>query len=91
MEDVIKFSFTIGAFVVAYFLAHKMCSVRKFSFLFERKGRHGSIDGLRGYLAIAVFFTILLLLGIGKVLGGGEDLLKITSKTTGKLGCQFSL
>jgi len=56
MDDVIKISFTLGTFFVAYFLGAKLSNLRKFSFLSERKDRYGSIDGLRGYLAIAVFF-----------------------------------
>lgn len=56
MDDLIKISFTIGTFIVAYFFGALLSKSDKFSFLSERKGRYGSIDGLRGYLAIAVFF-----------------------------------
>jgi len=56
MDDVIKISFTVGTLIVAYFFGAKLSKLRNFSFLSERKGRYGSIDGLRGYLAIAVFF-----------------------------------
>ncbi|MEZ0148588.1 MAG: acyltransferase family protein [Candidatus Reddybacter sp.] len=56
MDDVIKIITTVVAFFFVFYLAKKLAAIRQFSFLSERKGRHASIDGLRGYLAISVFF-----------------------------------
>jgi len=39
----------------SYYLAQYLAKLGKFNFLFVRKGRYGAIDGLRGYLALAVF------------------------------------
>ncbi len=56
MDDYFKIIATVVSFFFVFYLAKKLTTVRQFSFLSEREGRYGSIDGLRGYLALSVFF-----------------------------------
>jgi len=56
MEDAIKLGFTVGTFIFAYLIANVLAKRHEFSYLSKRKDRFSTIDGVRGYLAIAVFF-----------------------------------
>ena len=55
MEDIVKILFAIVMLALCYYLGLHLARSNQFSFLSERKGRYGAIDGLRGYLALAVF------------------------------------
>lgn len=54
MDDFLKITATLVTFFFVYQLAKKFTGSQKFSFLSERQGRYGSVDGLRGYLAMSV-------------------------------------
>lgn len=56
MEHFFKFSITLIAFAGSILAAKVISRHKSFSFLDDRKARYGSIDGLRGFLAISVFF-----------------------------------
>lgn len=56
MEHFFKFSVTLIAFAGSILAAKIISLHRSFSFLDNREERYGSIDGLRGFLAISVFF-----------------------------------
>ena len=55
MEDGINVLFVAIMLVSSFYLGKYLSKLGKFNFLFARKGRYGAIDGLRGYLALAVF------------------------------------
>ncbi len=55
MEDFIKITLYFLALLVSFVLANYIVKYKKFSFLHNRENRFGSIDGLRGYLALSVF------------------------------------
>jgi len=51
-----KLALTVLCFGVSYGVAMGLAKTRWFTYLDERRDRLGAIDGLRGYLAIMVFF-----------------------------------
>ena len=51
----LKVLFVAMMLVFSYFLSLHLAKSNQFAFLPSRKGRYGTIDGLRGYLALAVF------------------------------------
>ncbi len=55
MEDILNLTIVMVMIFISYITAHILAKLNYFGFLFERKGRYGAIDGLRGYLAISVF------------------------------------
>ncbi len=55
MEDALKVLFAVIMLVSSYYLSLYLAKSNQFAFLLNRKGRYGAIDGLRGYLALAVF------------------------------------
>ncbi len=55
MDDLLNLTITAIMILVSYFTAQILAKLKYFDFLFIRKGRYGAIDGLRGYLALAVF------------------------------------
>lgn len=56
MEDSIKFSITLTALAVAFAAGMLLNRMRPFRALSQRKDRDVTLDGLRGYLALSVFF-----------------------------------
>lgn len=54
-KDILNIVASLASFFLVYYVSGKLTSGKKFSFLMERSGRYGSIDGLRGYLALSVF------------------------------------
>ena len=57
MEDIIfGVSISIISLYTCIVVANRAARIPYFSFLDERRNRAGSIDGLRGYLALLVFF-----------------------------------
>ena len=54
--DVLYFSITLLSFAVAMLVARALSKHSAFAFLQRRSGRYGTLDGLRGFLATAVFF-----------------------------------
>lgn len=55
MDDFLKIIATLVTFFFVFQLAKKLTGIERFSFLSARHGRYGAVDGLRGYLAMAVF------------------------------------
>jgi peptidoglycan/LPS O-acetylase OafA/YrhL len=60
MDDVFKFSMTLMGFVVAFWVASAVGKFGVFQTLANRQGRDTALDGLRGYLALSVFFHHLV-------------------------------
>lgn len=60
MDDVFKFSMTLMGFLVAFWVATAVGKFRAFRTLANRQGRDTALDGLRGYLALSVFFHHLV-------------------------------
>jgi len=60
MEDIFKFTITLVSLGVAYYAAKHIGKVGDFRKLSERQGRDVALDGLRGYLALSVFFHHLV-------------------------------
>ncbi|WP_309736450.1 acyltransferase [Chamaesiphon sp. OTE_75_metabat_556] len=56
MDGVVKFGMTLICFGISILTAKFISRHHLFSFLKLRQGRYGSIDGLRGFLAISVLF-----------------------------------
>ena len=54
--DYLGFSITLISFCIAMLVAHFIFKHKSFHFLAGRQGRHTSLDGLRGFLAISVLF-----------------------------------
>ncbi|HCG6971596.1 TPA: acyltransferase [Vibrio parahaemolyticus] len=54
MDDFVNIGMSVFALLISYLVAKKLCALRSFKFLHNRAGRYGSIDGLRGYLALLV-------------------------------------
>ena len=54
--DVLYFSITLLSFAVAMLVARALSARPAFLFLAQRRGRYRTLDGLRGFLATAVFF-----------------------------------
>lgn len=50
------FAISFLSFITCILIASFIGKTKYFSFILERKNRFGSIDGVRGYLAISVFF-----------------------------------
>jgi peptidoglycan/LPS O-acetylase OafA/YrhL len=55
MDDIIKITLYIFMLVIVFIFSNFLSKNKKFAFLKQRDNRYGSIDGLRGYLAISVF------------------------------------
>ena len=55
VEDSLKVLFAVMMLAFSYYLSLHLAKSNQFAFLSGRKGRFGAIDGLRGYLALAVF------------------------------------
>jgi len=55
LDDIVKLIFLFIMYIVAIILGYFLSKNKKFDFLKSRDGRFGSIDGLRGYLAISIF------------------------------------
>ena len=55
MDDILKILFAVMMLASSYYLSLHLAKSNQFAFLSNRKGRYGAIDGLRGYLALAVF------------------------------------
>lgn len=55
MEDLIKIGIYFITIIVSFIVANYITTFKSFSFLNNRTNRYGSIDGLRGYLALSVF------------------------------------
>ena len=56
MEHVFNFGVTLIAFLVSMLVAKMIGRHKLYSFLSSRSGRYGTLDGLRGYLALSVVF-----------------------------------
>ena len=56
MIIVFKFGLTLVSFIASMLLARMLLHHQAFSYISNRGGRYGTIDGLRGFLAISVFF-----------------------------------
>jgi peptidoglycan/LPS O-acetylase OafA/YrhL len=56
MDDFFKFGMALICFGISILTAKLISRHNSFSFLPRRQGRYGSIDGLRGFLAISVLF-----------------------------------
>lgn len=67
MVDTLGFVMTLISFCVSMAVARLVFRHKSFSFLSNRQGRHQSLDGLRGFLAIAVFFHHFILTWYWKV------------------------
>jgi len=55
LEDLIKIGIYFITIIVSFIVANYITTFKSFSFLNNRTNRYGSIDGLRGYLALSVF------------------------------------
>jgi len=69
MEHVLKFGMTLICFGLSVLVAQFISRQKSFSFLSHRQGRYGSIDGLRGFLAISVLFHHFIVTWYWKVNG----------------------
>jgi peptidoglycan/LPS O-acetylase OafA/YrhL len=69
MDDVWKFGITLICFGISMLTAKLISRHHFFSFLTLRQGRYGSIDGLRGFLAISVLFHHFIVTWYWKVSG----------------------
>jgi peptidoglycan/LPS O-acetylase OafA/YrhL len=69
MEHILKFGMTLICFVISVLVAQFISRQKSFSFLSHRQGRYGSIDGLRGFLAISVLFHHFIITWYWKVNG----------------------
>lgn len=56
MEFIRTFGPTLVSFWVALVVAQLLIRHKSFSYLLHREGRYATVDGLRGFLAISVFF-----------------------------------
>lgn len=56
MEDILKFTLTLLSLFLAFWVAKGIGKARTFRSLANRRGRDVTLDGLRGYLALSVFF-----------------------------------
>jgi peptidoglycan/LPS O-acetylase OafA/YrhL len=69
MDGVFKFGMTLICFGISILTAKLISGHPLFSFLTLRQGRYGSIDGLRGFLAISVLFHHFIVTWYWKVSG----------------------
>jgi peptidoglycan/LPS O-acetylase OafA/YrhL len=67
MDGILKFGMTLICFGISILTAKLVSRHRFFSFLTLRQGRYGSIDGLRGFLAISVLFHHFIITWYWKV------------------------
>ena len=67
-------------------LANLIYNLRAFEFLHNRANRYGSIDGLRGYLAILVFFHHYIITWYWKVNGSWQRPPEIVYENFGRVG-----
>lgn len=69
MELILNIGMTLICFMLSILAAKFLSHQRSFSFLSDRQGRYGSIDGLRGFLAISVLFHHFIVTWYWKVNG----------------------
>jgi peptidoglycan/LPS O-acetylase OafA/YrhL len=69
MDGIFKFGMTLICFGISILTAKLISRHPLFSFLTLRQGRYGSIDGLRGFLAISVLFHHFIVTWYWKVSG----------------------
>ncbi|WP_310489292.1 acyltransferase [Chamaesiphon sp. VAR_69_metabat_338] len=86
MEHVLKFGMTLLCFSISILTAKFIGRHHYFSFLTFRQGRYGSIDGLRGFLAISVLFHHFIVTWHWKVNGKWERPPEDYYQNYGKVG-----
>ena len=91
IEHVLKFGITLVSFSITLLTAQLLIYKKSFSFLTNRKGRYGTIDGLRGFLAISVFFHHFIITRNWEIYGEWVSPDEVYYQNYGKLGLQFSL
>ncbi len=69
MDGILKFGMTLICFEISILTAKLISRHHSFAFLALRQGRYGSIDGLRGFLAISVIFHHFIITWYWKVGG----------------------
>ena len=57
MDDFIKLGASLGSLIAVFWVAHVLVKNKRFSYLITRQGRFAALDGIRGYLALGVFFN----------------------------------
>jgi peptidoglycan/LPS O-acetylase OafA/YrhL len=72
MEEVNKILMLGVAFIIWFMFSNLLASNKSFAFLNRRSGRYGAIDGLRGYLALAVFINHFALTWYWKTTGSWQ-------------------
>lgn len=86
MEGFVNFLVTILSFGIAITVGIALSRHKSFLFLNERKGRYGSLDGLRGYLALAVFFHHFVITWYWKVTDSWDPPPEVYFENYGKVG-----
>lgn len=86
MDEVLKFGVSLASFAIFLLAAQLLCRLKVFSFLKHRTARHESIDGLRGFLAISVFFHHFMVTWYWKNLGKWERPPEDYYQNYGKVG-----
>jgi len=86
IEHVIKFGITLVSFASCLLAVQLLINRKYFFFLLNRKGRYGTIDGLRGFLAISVFFHHFIITRNWKIYGEWVSPDEVYYQNYGKLG-----
>lgn len=70
IEVTISLLMPVISFVACIYTAHCLSKISYFSFIADRKNRFASIDGIRGFLALSVFFHHFVITYYWKIEGG---------------------
>lgn len=86
MDVVLKFGVPLISFGIFLLAAQLLCHLKVFSFLKDRTARYEGIDGLRGFLAISVFFHHFIITWYWKNYGKWERPPEDYYQNYGKVG-----
>lgn len=86
MDVVVAIISSASLFLVALIAAHFISKNKAFSFLQARTQRYGCIDGLRGYLALAVFLHHFVITWYWKVNGWWDRPPEVYFQNAGRVG-----
>jgi len=77
---------TVISFILSLYLASILGKLKAFKFLYERKNRQENLDGMRGFLALFVFFHHFVVTYYWKAKGVWERPDEIFFQNIGKVG-----